>query len=65
MHTDAARAAAELAVDLVRIDSVNPALVPGAAGESAIVAHLAERLGAHGLDGPRAATSRSEAGLTG
>src|ERR687886_704973 len=50
MHTDVARAAAELAVDLVRIDSVNPALVPGAAGEGAIVAHLAERLGARGLD---------------
>ena len=50
MDTDVARAAAELAVDLVRIDSVNPALVPGAAGEGAIVAHLAERLGTHGFD---------------
>src|SRR4051794_432464 len=50
MHTDVARAAAELAVDLVRIDSVNPALVPGAAGEGAIVAHLAERLAARGFD---------------
>src|SRR4051794_39134200 len=50
MHTDVARAAAELAVELVRIDSVNPALVPGAAGEGAIVAHLAERLGSRGFD---------------
>src|SRR5919199_4892965 len=50
MHTDAARAAADLAVDLVRIDSVNPALIPGAAGEGVIVGHLAERLGANGFD---------------
>jgi acetylornithine deacetylase len=50
VHTDVARSAAELAVELVRIDSVNPALVPGAAGEGAIVARLAERLAARGFD---------------
>ncbi len=49
MNVDAARAAADLAVELVRIDSVNPGLVEGAAGEGAIVAHLAERLGASGF----------------
>ena len=30
--------------DLVRIDSVNPGLVPTAAGEARIVAHLRSRL---------------------
>jgi len=33
-----------LAVDLVRIDSVNPGLVPGAAGEHHVVGHLRDRL---------------------
>ncbi|HYY11402.1 MAG TPA: M20/M25/M40 family metallo-hydrolase [Kineosporiaceae bacterium] len=50
MHDDVARAAVGLAVELVRIDSVNPALVPGAAGEAEIVAHLARRLDAQGFD---------------
>ena len=35
--------------DLVRIDSVNPSLVPGGAGESQIAAHVAERLKALGM----------------
>jgi acetylornithine deacetylase len=35
--------------DLVRIDSVNPSLVPGAAGESAIARHTADRLRALGM----------------
>ncbi|WP_426512365.1 M20 family metallopeptidase [Dactylosporangium sp. McL0621] len=35
--------------DLVRIDSVNPGLVPGAAGETAIVGHLRARLQASGF----------------
>src|SRR3954462_13275159 len=42
--------AAELAVELVRIDSVNPALVPGAAGEAEIVGVLATHLAARGFD---------------
>jgi acetylornithine deacetylase len=36
--------AVDLLARLVGIDSVNPGLVPGAAGEGAIVAHLRERL---------------------
>jgi acetylornithine deacetylase len=36
--------------DLVAIDSVNPSLVPGAAGEGAIAALIARELGAAGLD---------------
>lgn len=36
--------------DLVAIDSVNPSLVPGAAGEGAIAAAIAEHLRAMGLD---------------
>lgn len=35
--------------DLVRIDSVNPSLVPGAAGESKIAAYVADRLKALGM----------------
>jgi acetylornithine deacetylase len=35
--------------DLVRIDSVNPSLVAGGAGESQIAAHVAERLTALGM----------------
>lgn len=41
---------AELAATLVRIDSVNPSLVPGAAGERAIAAFVAAWLGDHGLE---------------
>ena len=40
----------ELLMELVAIDSVNPSLVPGGAGEQAIAEHLAHRLGAAGLD---------------
>jgi acetylornithine deacetylase len=49
MPEDVADAAVELAVELVRIDSVNPALVPGAAGEKRIVEVLAGRLAARGF----------------
>mgnify|MGYP001162008965 CR=1 FL=1 len=42
-------AAVALLPDLVAIDSVNPGLVEGAAGESAIVAFLANRLRANGF----------------
>jgi acetylornithine deacetylase len=49
MRVDVADAAADLAVELVRIDSVNPALVPGAAGEGRIVDVLASRLAARGF----------------
>ncbi len=38
------RSAVELLEELVSIDSVNPALVPGAAGEAEIVGHLEARL---------------------
>jgi acetylornithine deacetylase/succinyl-diaminopimelate desuccinylase-like protein len=40
----AAAAAVGLAVELVRTDSINPGLVPGAAGEAAVAALLARRL---------------------
>ncbi len=42
--------AARLLADLVAIDSVNPALVPGAAGEAEIAAYVAAWLGEHGLE---------------
>ncbi len=42
--SDVADAAVELLSELVSIDSVNPGLVPGAAGETRIVEHLATRL---------------------
>jgi acetylornithine deacetylase len=41
---------AELAADLVAIDSVNPALVPGGAGEAEITAFLARWATANGLE---------------
>jgi acetylornithine deacetylase len=40
----------DLLCDLVAIDSTNPGLVPGAAGEEALVAFLARRLAAAGLE---------------
>ena len=40
----------ELLKDLVAIDSVNPSLVPGGAGESAIAQRIAAELRASGLD---------------
>lgn len=40
----------QLLADLVAIDSVNPLLVPGAAGEGAITDYLAERLRRAGFD---------------
>ena len=48
--TDVGAAAVELLRQLVGIDSVNPALVPGAAGEGAIVDHLRTRLTSAGFD---------------
>ena len=42
--------AARLLADLVAIDSVNPALVPGAAGEAQIAAYVAAWLGERGLE---------------
>ena len=42
--------AVALTAELVRIDSVNPGLVPGAAGETAIVGHLRERLQHNGFE---------------
>src|SRR3954468_1860101 len=50
MPEEVADVAVELAVELVRIDSVNPALVPGAAGEGGIVDVLATRLAARGFE---------------
>ena len=41
---ETASAVATLLQDLVRIDSVNPSLVPGAAGEATIAAHIADYL---------------------
>lgn len=41
---DVGEVAADLTAELVAIDSVNPALVPGAAGESAVVERLRARL---------------------
>ena len=45
----AADAAVDLAVELVRVDSVNPGLVTGAAGEHAVVDLLARRLAGCGF----------------
>jgi acetylornithine deacetylase/succinyl-diaminopimelate desuccinylase-like protein len=44
-----ADAASDLLAGLVAIDSVNPGLVPGAAGEAAIVTFLRNRLEAAGF----------------
>jgi acetylornithine deacetylase len=43
-------AAIALTAALVRIDSVNPGLVPGAAGESAVIEHLRTRLHRTGFE---------------
>lgn len=43
-------AAVALTAELVAIDSVNPGLVPGAAGEVAVVEHLAARLRRSGFE---------------
>ena len=42
--------AVALTSELVAIDSVNPGLVPGAAGESDIVEHLRNRLSRSGFE---------------
>ena len=47
--SDVAEAAVALTAELVAIDSVNPGLVPGAAGEAEIVRHLSGRLGRAGF----------------
>ena len=57
----AAEAAVELAVELVRTDSVNPGLVPGAAGEAAVAGLLARRLERRGF----AVETVPAAGVTG
>jgi acetylornithine deacetylase len=49
MREEVADVAVDLAIELVRIDSVNPALIPGAAGEGRIVDVLAARLAARGF----------------
>ncbi len=46
---DVGDAAVALAAELIEIDSVNPGLVPGAAGEVKIVDYLAARLTANGF----------------
>ena len=46
-----------LARDLIRIDSVNPQLVVGAAGEAAIAGWCADWLGAHGFEVHRLGTA--------
>lgn len=46
----ATRDVVQLLSDLVRIESVTPWLVPGGAGESAIVAHMAAFLDRHGVE---------------
>ena len=43
-------AAVALTLELVAIDSVNPGLVPGAAGEAAVVEHLRNRLQGSGFE---------------
>lgn len=40
----------QLLKDLIAIDSVNPSLVPGGAGEEAIANHIAERMRSWGID---------------
>ncbi|MBP2458113.1 acetylornithine deacetylase [Clavibacter michiganensis] len=40
----------DLAAELIRVDSTNPDLVPGAAGERAVAAHVAAWLRARGFD---------------
>lgn len=49
-HQDDAAAAVALTTALVGVDSVNPSLVPGAAGERAAAALVADRLDAAGYD---------------
>jgi acetylornithine deacetylase len=58
--SDVADAAVALTAELVAIDSVNPGLVPGAAGENEIVGYLRARLDAAGFT-----THVVEAGGTG
>src|SRR5689334_18919062 len=48
--TFVADAAVELTCELVALDTVNPALVPGAAGERAAVERLAARLEPRGFE---------------
>lgn len=48
--SDVGAQAVALARELVGIDSVNPGLVPGAAGEREIVEHLRQRLARSGFD---------------
>lgn len=48
--THAGEQAVRLTAELVGIDSINPTLVPGAAGEAQIVGFLADRLRSRGFD---------------
>ena len=48
--TSVAEAAVDLAVDLLRLDTVNPGLVPDAAGEASAVELLRSRLSDRGFD---------------
>ncbi len=50
IHHPAADAAVALTERLVRVDSTNPSLVAGAAGEGDVIDHLAERLRASGFE---------------
>ncbi|HEX5475199.1 MAG TPA: M20/M25/M40 family metallo-hydrolase [Vicinamibacterales bacterium] len=54
-----------LVSDLVAIDSVNPSLVPGAAGEGAIADAVAERMRAAGLDVERQAVAEGRPNVIG
>jgi acetylornithine deacetylase len=49
-HEDVADAAVDLAVELVRVESVNPGLVAGAPGEARVVDLLARRLAGSGFE---------------
>ena len=60
LHSDPAVA---LLGDLVAIDSVNPSLVPGAAGELAVARRVAEEMRAH-RSGGRRSSMRRQAGPT-
>ena len=56
-HTAGASSAVEITRELIRIDSVNPELVPGAAGETAIAEWCAAWLGARGFEVQRLGTT--------
>ena len=57
-RTEAGRAVIDLTRDLVAIDSVNPSLVPGAAGEVQIAAYVGRPAGGRGFHGRGRAGAR-------